>query len=90
MGLRKREVTFLTCFRKRGVPRKRGFPQKRGTPTLEETMACLIGKSLTIFKIYYTVNVFVFIRTIFTSIIFVRQIFIEINCTDKSTEWFDI
>ena len=29
MALRKRGVTFLTCFRKRGVPRKGRFPQKR-------------------------------------------------------------
>ena len=38
MALRKRGVTFLICFRKRGVPRKgRGFPQKRRIPTMEET-----------------------------------------------------
>ena len=38
-GCKKEEVTFLICFRKRGVPRKEGVPQKRGGgPTLEETM----------------------------------------------------
>ena len=29
MALRKRGVAFLTCLRKRGVPRKGAFPQKR-------------------------------------------------------------
>ena len=40
MALRKRGVTFLICFRKRGVPRKGGVPSEKGggVPTLEETM----------------------------------------------------
>ena len=38
MAVRKRGVTFLICFRKRGYPEKGGFLRKRGVPTLEETI----------------------------------------------------
>ena len=39
MAFRKRGVTFLICFRKRGVPRKGRSLRKWGeVPTLEETM----------------------------------------------------
>ena len=45
MALRKRGLTFLICFRKRGVPRNggRGSLRKSGVPTLEETMTCSLS-----------------------------------------------
>ena len=62
MAVRKRGLTFLICFRKRGYPeRGRGFPQKKGgwvpsekgggggVPTLKKTMFSLETKILIIF-----------------------------------------
>ena len=42
MALRKREVIFTICFRKREYPEREGgggFLQKKGVPALEETVA---------------------------------------------------
>ena len=43
MALRKREVIFTICFRKREYPERegggQGFLQKKGVPALEETVA---------------------------------------------------
>ena len=46
MPFRKKGVTFLICFRKRGLPRKEeGFPQKRGSSNPGGNYAILFGSN---------------------------------------------
>ena len=47
MALRKRGVTFLICFKKRGLPRRGG-----GVPTLEEIMCFLCSHCSVIASIH--------------------------------------